>query len=346
MYRAGIIGCGRMGVTIDEEVIGVSYALLPYSHAGAYAEADGIELVAAADTDPQKLEPIQQEFGVNALYDDARTMLSKEHLDIVSVTTHAPLHAEMTIAAAGAGAKAIYCEKPISCSLAEADEMIAACKDAGAVLAIGCSRRWDPWYVAAKELIEDGAIGPVASVVANAHTSLSHMGSHVFDLVCYYAGGEPRWVFGHMHEPDKVGTDEDMMGSAFIMFDNGVQGIVNSRAQAACYEFDILGERGRIRALADGSNFELWTLEDLRPGGKRRVPVLRPFPRPQRIKSPAVRAVEDILQCVETGAQPACNGEDGRIALEIGIAARESHRKRGVTVNLPNADRSLRIIAR
>lgn len=346
MYRAGIIGCGRMGVTIDEEIAGGYFSLLPYSHAAAYAEAAGVELVAAADTDPSKLERVRRQFGVNSLYEDAATMLAKETLDIVSVTTHAPLHAEVTIAAAKAGAKAVFCEKAISCSLAEADEMIACCRERGAVLAINCTRRWDPWFAAAKEFIEEGAIGAVASVVVNATVSLSHMGSHVFDLIRYYAGSDPKWVFGHLHQPEKADSDEDIIGSAFIMFENGVQGIANSRGGAACYEFDILGEKGRIRATANGSGFEFWTLDSVRPGSRQQMPVLRPFPRPQRMKSPTLRAIEDILHCIESGSEPTCNGEDGRFALEIGIAARESHRRGGVAVSLPLPERSLRIISR
>ena len=55
--------------------------------------------------------------------------------------------------------------------------------------------------------------------------------------------------------------------------------------------------------------------------------------------------VDDIVNAIETGRPPKCTGEDGRQALEIAIALRESHRRGGVKVNLPLEDRKLQIMA-
>ena len=55
--------------------------------------------------------------------------------------------------------------------------------------------------------------------------------------------------------------------------------------------------------------------------------------------------IDDLVQAVETGASPRCSAEDGRKALEIAIALRESHRQGGRRVDLPLADRSLRILS-
>jgi hypothetical protein len=49
------------------------------------------------------------------------------------------------------------------------------------------------------------------------------------------------------------------------------------------------------------------------------------------------------LRAIESGGEPLCNGEAGRQALEIAIALRESHRRGGARVDLPLADRSLRL---
>ena len=58
-YRAGLIGCGRMGATIDDEVTGRPHNKrpLPYSHAAAVAACDRTELVAVADVAREKAEP-------------------------------------------------------------------------------------------------------------------------------------------------------------------------------------------------------------------------------------------------------------------------------------------------
>jgi len=74
-------------------------------------------------------------------------------------------------------------------------------------------------------------------------------------------------------------------------------------------------------------------------------PIRRVFPRPQRIQSPGVRAIQDLIACLETGKEPNCSGEDGRAALEVAIALRESYRRGGTRVDLPLADRTPRILS-
>ena len=51
--------------------------------------------------------------------------------------------------------------------------------------------------------------------------------------------------------------------------------------------------------------------------------------------------VEDLINAIENGTSPKCSGEDGREALEVAIALRESHRRGCVKVELPVEDRSL-----
>ena len=53
----------------------------------------------------------------------------------------------------------------------------------------------------------------------------------------------------------------------------------------------------------------------------------------------------DLIEAHELGRPPRVCGEDGLKALEIAIAMRESHRRGGVKVRLPLADRSLRIVS-
>ena len=54
-----------------------------------------------------------------------------------------------------------------------------------------------------------------------------------------------------------------------------------------------------------------------------------------------MRAALDLVRCLETGKVPNCSGEDGRAALEVAIALRQSHRQGGRRVDLPLADRGL-----
>ncbi|HIE51726.1 MAG TPA: Gfo/Idh/MocA family oxidoreductase [Armatimonadetes bacterium] len=344
-YRVGIIGLGRIASTIDDEVHGYPAVLLPYSHTACYRQVPRVEIVAAADVDAAKREAYGERWGIANLYADYREMLAQERLDLVSVCTPTGVRAPIVIDCARAGVKAIYAEKPLATSLAEADEMVAVCHERGVKLAINCSRRWHPFYNRAQELIAAGEIGSVLNITAYLHCNISHNGSHLMDIVRYFADDAPvKWVFGEMADEEKARTDEDLSGNGYLAFANGITAFVRMMACGrTSLELDILGTEGRIRCLSNGVAWELWTAAQR---GRWPEMTQRFFPYPQHIEAPGVRAIKDLLHCLEHGGEPACSGEDGRAVLELAIALRESHRRGGVKVELPLADRSLRIVSK
>lgn len=114
VYRVGIIGCGRMASTVDEEKQNRPGRVpQPVTLAEAYLQVPQTEVVAVADIGQAKLQAFSARWGVDRLYTDYREMLDAEGLDIVSVATHADLHCEMTVAAAEAGVRAVLCEKAV-----------------------------------------------------------------------------------------------------------------------------------------------------------------------------------------------------------------------------------------
>ncbi len=340
-YRAAIIGLGRIATMIDDEVAGSPYLMLPMSHMGSYLEVREVEFVGGADTYQEQREAFGRKHGVTNLYSDYREMLERERPDIVSVCTSARPRAEIvtTIAEMDVGVRAIWAEKPIAMSLEEADRMVGACREAGIALAVNCARRWDAWYSKARELIDAGAIGEVMQVTVYQVGNLSH-NSHMLNLARFLAGGGGRveWVFGDLDDDSAAGPgeDDDLGGISYLAFENGARALVRQDKWRYC-ESEVVGTEGRIRVLNDTQDVELWT-RDGEDGLSRRL-----FPRRQKIESATVRAVRDIMRCIETGDEPASSGEDGRHDLEVAVAVRESHRRGGVKVRLPIADRAQRI---
>src|SRR3989344_2709085 len=114
----------------------------PCTHAGIYNYLrDKVRLVAGCDIREDRLNLFKEKCGVTRLYKDYKEMLKKEQIDILSVSTHAPEHKEIVIEAAKSGVKAIFCEKPISISLRDAEEMIRVCKENNVILCIDHTRR-------------------------------------------------------------------------------------------------------------------------------------------------------------------------------------------------------------
>ena len=149
-YRAGIIGCGSIA----------------NAHARGYLGVNEIELVAIADPVETARDEFKERYNIPNCYDDAREMLDKEELDIVSVATPHKQHAPMTIAACSRKPKAVLCEKPMATNLGECDEMMMVAQRNNVKLAIGHQRRFLPAWIRAHELVASGAIGKPHYIVA------------------------------------------------------------------------------------------------------------------------------------------------------------------------------------
>ena len=344
-YRAAVIGLGRMGSTFDDEITQGGSLFLPYCHAPSYAASPHTELVAGADLHPEQRARFGQrwEIGADHLYADYRTMLEKERLDIVSVCTTARHRAAIVQDCVRAGVRAIWAEKPLALTLAEADSMVRVCREQSTAMAVNCARRWNPFFARTRELIEAGELGDLLQVTGYAQCQLSHNGSHLIDILRYLAGGRVEWVFGEMESDAAARSERDLQGNGYLVFDNGVRCFLRSLpCGVASWEVDVIGTQGRVRSLANCQEFELICLA---PGGPRGrgVPARQPFPWPARLPGMGLTIVEDLVAAIETGRPPRCSGEDGLAAFEIAVALRESHRRGGTRVDLPLEDRSLGI---
>ena len=346
-YRAAVIGLGRMGSTFDDEKSAWDRAPRPHAHTPCYRAA-GVEVVAGADPHEGQREEYRRKWGIESLYADYREMLEREQPDILSICTTAKPRARILLDAVEIGAprglKAIWAEKPISISLAEADEMVAACQRARIALAIGCSRAWNPIYNRMRELIDEGELGDLLQVIGFGQAGVSHNGSHLLTTVNRLAKGRVQWVFGHMESDEAAAGDVDLQGNGYLHYDNGVQGFVRMTAcGGANWEIEVIGTEGVLRAIADAQQVQFYKTVESSLAGRRAEPAQHIFPLPAASHSSNTRTVLDLITCIETDKEPNCSGDDGRHALEVAIAMRESHQRGGTRVALPLADRSLHI---
>lgn len=351
IYRAAVIGTGRMGSTFDDEMTQGGGIFTPYCHGPAYFYSPLTELVSGADIHEEQRSLFGERWGLSRdhLYADYREMLKKEKPDIVSVTTTAKVRSRIVVDMARSGVKAIWAEKPIALSLEEADRMVRVCQEEGVTLAVNCARRWNPFYSEGRRMIEAGELGDVLQVTGYGQCGLSHNGSHLLDIMRYMAGGNVQWVFGEMESNEAAAGDNDLMGNGYLAYDNGARGFVRSTpvGSTASWEIDVICERGRLICRESPPE---WTVvreeagEAPGAGSRRRrqgLPVRYPIPWPARMQGTGLTIIEDVVSAIETGRPPKCSGDDGLAALETAIALRESHRRGGVKVHLPLKDRSL-----
>lgn len=333
--RAAIVGCGRMGSTIDEELPRWAPSTKPYSHAARYAAVPDTQLVAGCDPDPAKLAAFGERWGVRALYADVEDMMRQEQPDIVSICTHTSNRYEMALRVIAYRPKAIFLEKPMAETLRQCDEIIFGCRENGIVGAVNCSRRWEPGWTRARELVQEGVIGNLLCIIAFCGGGLSHMGSHLLDLVRYLANDAPvEWVCGHV--PGLQASDErDLSGLGLLQFVGPIHAYINMLdAHAVGVDVTLIGTEGRIQIADNGNWRRLWICEQAALG--RRYLAEAPFPQPYDMPDMGRMSVLDIVHCVRHGGKPRCGLEDGRAALELALALRHSERT-GTRVYMPYA---------
>jgi predicted dehydrogenase len=340
-FRAAVIGLGFIGAAdqVSGDAIGQKVGNLDGTHAQALAKHPMVQLVSGSSRDEGRRKRFEQRLNVGNTYSDWREMLAAEKLDIVSIATNTPFHAEIAIACAEAGVGAILCEKPIATRLIDADRAIQICRQRQTLLAVNHNRRWHPYWCELRDEIRAGAVGRVHSAYVQWPTGrLGTVGTHWFDLLRMLLGSEATAVSATLDPvvgPDCRGPDfHDPGGWGIVAFAGGLNAFVQAGYEAKLpFLVHVVGSDGQITARPDRAVIESWS------GSKRE---LSP---PATSESSVDRAVDDIVQCLTNGTQPACTGEDGLAALEIIIGFHVSDRLKGQWVQLPirGADRDLEV---
>jgi predicted dehydrogenase len=339
MYKIGIIGLGRMASLFEEDVL----MKRPCTHAGAYAHIKKTKIIAGCDIRKDRLNKFSKMWGVKSLYEDYKKMLKNEDLDIVSLCTHAQDRYEMTIDVAESGVKAIFCEKPFSTNLKNAEKIIKVCNKNDVILYVDHTRRWDLGWKTVKKIIEADEIGDIKVLNGFSTAGLLNGGTHLFDILRFY-NGDVDWIDAKLKRDEST----DPNGSGFIKFKNSSFGFIDvDFRDYVLFGLDIVGSKGMIKCggmIRGDKNFELWgsmpspTQTGLLELKQKEFPVVNG-------EMPLVNAINDIIESIENGKPPLCSGEDGRAALEIALAFHESDRL-NKKIKLPLRNKKLTVIPR
>ena len=206
----------------------------------AFRQASDTELVAIASRDEARARAFAQEHGIPTSYGSYEALLDDPDVDAIYIPLPNNLHKEWAIKAAQAG-KHVLCEKPIGLNAAEAEEMVAAFKQAGRILCETFQWRHHPQAHAVKELIQDGTIGEVRLIDAGFSFLIARQddirldpelgGGSLYDVGCYPVSlarfiteAEPLAVTAQAHWTER-GVDDRMV--ATLEFPNGVLAHIN-----------------------------------------------------------------------------------------------------------------------
>ena len=170
--KVGIIGCGAIIA----------------QYLTNFRRLDQIELVAVADLDPVRAQAVADDYdGVRAVSVDE--LLAADDVDLVLNLTIPAAHADVALKAIAAG-KSVYGEKPLAATTAEAQQVLAAAREAGVVVGCAPDTVLGTGIQTARKAIDDGLIGAPISATATMVTP-GHERWHPNPDFYYQPGGGP-----------------------------------------------------------------------------------------------------------------------------------------------------------
>lgn len=313
---------------------------------------------AVASKTEEHVRAFAEQHGIPHWYTDYHKVLQRDDIDMVVLGVPNYLHCEITVAAAAAG-KHVVVEKPMAMNLAECDEMIAACENAGVKLMYAEELCFTPKYVRLKQLVEEGGLGDVFLI----KQSEKHDGPHspwfwdversgggvMLDMGCH--GIEfARWILGrpaiksvycdlklNMHADKTRGDDTsivivDFEGGATAYIEEswaklgGMDDTAEIHGTGGVAYADLLKGNSIHTYSRDGYGYAVEKAGDTKGWSFTIYEEAWNYGFPQEL--------EHFVKCVKEDLQPEVTGHDGRAVMEALFAAYASAGE-GRRIDLP-----------
>ncbi|MEQ8672739.1 MAG: Gfo/Idh/MocA family oxidoreductase [Aggregatilineales bacterium] len=325
--RICMIGAGRVGKL----------------HAGTLKRyIPDADVVAIVDPVSETLDETADEFGINLRFASLEEALDKAEFDAVIITTPTFTHRELTVLASGHG-KHVFCEKPMALTIEECDEMIASTEKNGVHLQIGFMRRFDPEFVHATQLIQEGAIGDIMQIkslthgpglppmwandISRSNGMIAEVNSHDLDCVRWMVGSDIQRIYVETanFKGDARGVPyENFYDTMFasIRFESGALGNVGGVCPCD-YGYDarveIIGTKG-ILQVGQMQSKAIVVCVDRDEG------LITPMYKrwQERFASAYVNEMEHFVECIQNDTTPRVSGIDGRWAVLAVLAGTKS----------------------
>lgn len=181
-----IVGCGNIAGGFD---LGRPPDYLPYTHAGAYSRDGRFNLLACVEPDDKRRSEFMAAWGVLAGFRSIEeALVSGNQFDVISLCSPTDCHAHDLEMALRLKPKLIFCEKPLTTSVAESKRLVAECAQMNIPLAVNYTRRWDAEVSKLQADMQTGRWGLLRSVIGYYNKGVLNNGSHILDLLHLLVG--------------------------------------------------------------------------------------------------------------------------------------------------------------
>ncbi|MDR1883610.1 MAG: Gfo/Idh/MocA family oxidoreductase [Prevotella sp.] len=319
--NVGIIGTGRLG----------------YHHASNVLRSKGANLAAVSDAAKESLDRATKNFDVKG-YSSYKDLITAPEVEALVIATPTQTHYEILKEAIKSG-KPIFCEKPITYTLEEAEKIVEAVKKTNAYLQVGFMRRFDPGHTAAKDMIVDGKCGkpiyihdcqrdpngPPKEYVPQSGGLFVDMGIHDLDVARWLMGSEIVEVYAQgavlKHEYLKELHDVDD-GQILLKFESGALGMIEISRNAN----DVYDTRTEIIGLTKSVFVGQNQLTPYTVIGGQQIIVDMANWCLGRFKDAYELEMQAFINAVQEGRPSPVTAYDGMVGLKLALAATHSYR--------------------
>lgn len=327
----------------------VGTGLVADFHARAIQESSLAELVAAVDTNAERLKKFTGTYGCQG-HTSLDELLKRDDIDVVSVLTPNATHSVIGIQVAAAG-KHCLVEKPPDMTLQKADALIEAFDKSGTTLAVCLNCRFRKALEPIKKALDEGRFGTILSgdvymkwfrpadyYKMDAWRSSREHGAgvtvqqafHYYDLLLYLVGPVKR-VWARMENLGHPGVPVEDTTLALLEYANGARGVM--QASTAMYpgsdlRIEINGTRGM--AVMVGERLVKFEFDEVRPEDAAALEIGNPSGLNAAGGAAAFQhhehqyLIEDLCRAIWDKRDPRVTGREGRRTLELALAMYDS----------------------
>jgi predicted dehydrogenase len=311
-YSVLIIGAGRIGAFFDTPD---STAVLTHAH--AFSKHNGFHLLGFVDADSIAAERASHMWGgeVFASLDDA---FKRYVIDVVVIAAPDELHYSLLKEMADYPVRIVFAEKPLTKTLADAEEVVVLYRERGIALALNYTRRYVPEFSALRAEIASGLFGRFLTGTGYYGKGTLHNGSHMVDLLRFHLGdiGDSHTISGI----DDYYAD-DPSCSAVLTLESGGQFFMQAVdcRYYTVFEIDLLFEKQRLRLVDAGLRIEIYDVQSSELfAGYRNLTMVSC--RDTSLDHAFSHAAEHIYSYLSAGEPLVCTGEDGLRAQRVCMA--------------------------
>jgi predicted dehydrogenase len=298
---------------LNAAVIGVGH--LGKHHARILSTLPGVSLAGVVDINRDRAAQVASQYGTSA-FASVGEIAAKLDLAVIAVPTAS--HAAVALPLIASGVHTLV-EKPVTQTVGEADQLIAAAKQSGVVLAVGHSERFNPAVAAARPYIKDPRFIEVHRLGTSPERSLDidvvlDLMIHDLDLILSVVPSEVESV-------EAVGvpvlTPRIDIANARLRFKNGcIANLTASRiSKEAIRKIRFFQREAYVSIDTAARDVEMWSVVPL-PGAAPKIGGGKlPVPDDEPLKG----ELEDFVAAVRDRRPPAVPGEQGRAALALAI---------------------------